>query len=236
MNLTCLTPLMPSINQSKNIYILSTFWFYLFQYLNLNIPNFEISRTGISLFNAVLITGLYKFEEIYYDELNIISFYPTIYYLIMSFYLYDTVLNIYSLVKCQMSNYPYLLHHIVTIIVYLHLQLGHPELSKVLIDYYYYAECSNIFLYITYLVSKLKLNKTLLLGALTLETVIYTKYRVYHMTILGYNLFNKSLGSEFPILYVGFIILFMGYYWSFKLLKKTSQSYYQLLCIRKKQD
>lgn len=130
---------------------------------------------------------------------------------------YNTIIKNPSRIRYEWSHIGYLVHHLMAIHVLQSSEMfKHTELYVAFRDLYYYLECSNVFLYLTYFIFQAYgKNHFLSLSALVMEICGYGYIRTFIlMTYLRNNwyLMNLSLKSCSVILYS------LGIIWSYKLL------------------
>jgi hypothetical protein len=141
----------------------------------------------------------------------------SIIYVPLSSYIYDLYLiYMHSKTKLQFIKEPMTTHHIISIIASFYIINGH--LRYEIFEIFYITFISNIFIFVSYhFIKKMPTYKLLNNIILIIQTVIYTYCRIYILTLLLYNQYNKVLLlSIYDKLFIGLIYM-MGIIWSGKL-------------------
>lgn len=178
-------------------------------------------------------------------NLNRDSLYIT--HAVIGFYAYDLIYMIISSLQCnindndndkdkqiqiqiqkqkqkQKKNIPYIIHHILTIIVWYN-TLYNGKIP-ILWGGYYILEKSNIMLYLSYHMHKeYKNNKELLYIIDFAQLLVYSYYRVIEMLFYLYNIRYEIYEEGLIFSISNAIIYLMGIVWSYKLVTINIKNY-----------
>jgi len=192
-----------------SLLFLILFWKLLYSILLYIFREYKIANNLRCFINNILFITIY----------NIIPS-TSIIYLPLSSYIFDTYL-IYKHSKTffRFIKNPMTIHHIISIIAAFNIINDHLRYENFAI--YYITYLSNIFIYVSYHFIQKFPNYILINNIfLIIQTIVYSYFRVYILTLFLYHNFHTLLlCSPFDKLMVGLIYI-LGIIWSSKLYYK----------------
>jgi hypothetical protein len=194
------------------------FWKLLYSILLSIFIEYKIANNIRCFINNILFITLY----------NIVPN-TSIIYLPLSSYIFDTYL-IYKNSKTMMKfvKDPMTIHHIISIIAAFYIINDH--LRYEIFAIYYITYLSNIFIYVSYhFIKKFKEYKLLNNFILIIQTIVYSYFRIYILTLFLYENFNTILLSSVLDKLMISLIYMMGIIWSSKLYYKVFSSTINIL-------
>ena len=201
-----------------SLLFLILFWKLLYSILLSIFIEYKIANNIRCFINNILFITLY----------NIVPN-TSIIYLPLSSYIFDTYL-IYKNSKTffRFIKDPMTIHHIIAIIIAFYIINDYLRYENFAL--YYITYLSNTFIYISYhFIKKFKEYKLLNNFILIIQTVVYSYFRIYILTLFLYTNFNTLLlSSIFDKLMISLIYL-LGIIWSSKLYYKVFSSIINIL-------
>jgi hypothetical protein len=201
-----------------SLLFLILFWKLLYSILLSIFIEYKIANNIRCFINNILFITLY----------NIVPN-TSIIYLPLSSYIFDTYL-IYKNSKTMMKfvKDPMTIHHIISIIAAFYIINDH--LRYEIFAIYYITYLSNIFIYVSYhFIKKFKEYKLLNNFILIIQTIVYSYFRIYILTLFLYENFNTLLLSSVLDKLMISLIYMMGIIWSSKLYYKVFSSTINIL-------
>jgi hypothetical protein len=201
-----------------SLLFLILFWKLLYSILLSIFIEYKIANNIRCFINNILFITLY----------NIVPN-TSIIYLPLSSYIFDTYL-IYKNSKTMMKfvKDPMTIHHIISIIAAFYIINDH--LRYEIFAIYYITYLSNIFIYVSYhFIKKFKEYKLLNNFILIIQTIVYSYFRIYILTLFLYENFNTILLSSVLDKLMISLIYMMGIIWSSKLYYKVFSSTINIL-------
>jgi hypothetical protein len=197
----------------------------------------EVSKNIVSAINGFVFMICHSFNR---DHLYIT-------HAVIAFYVYDLIYLIYSTIislhsydkdkdkekekEKQKKIVPYMVHHILTIIVWYNILYT----QKILILWggYYILEKSNIMLYFSYHIHKeYKNNNDLLFVTDFIQLVFYSYYRVIELSFYLYGV-RYQIYEEGLIVSISLAIIYiMGIVWSYRLVTLNIKNYFSYTLLK----
>jgi len=193
-------------------------WKLLYSILLLIFIEYKIANNIRCFINNILFITLY----------NIVPS-VSIIYIPLSSYIFDTYL-IYkdSKTLIRFIKDPMTIHHIIAIIIGFYIINDYLRYENFAL--YYITYLSNIFIYISYHFIKRFPNYKLLNNILLIiQTIVYSYFRVYILTLFLYNNLNTLLSASVVDKIMMGLIYMLGIVWSGKLYYKVFNLIYNLL-------